>query len=450
MPAGQVNDDARRSVVPPAAARSLWMAAVWTGVGTALVGSVLAVVAVAVCWLPAAGQAGSAGSTLRAGVLTFLSATRAGITVDGLDAAFLPLGLTLLLGVLARRAGTALADAADELDETDPRRLTRAAVAQAVAFAASCAVLAVLSPLGTSSVPPIGAFLGGLVLFLITAGVAFVRQSPLRAVWAGRLPRWAAPAARVSVAVLAVYLAAGALLVAGSLVVHHTQVERLSNEVGGGWSGVPVLLLGLLAAPNAAIAGASYLAGPGFAIGHGTDVALGSAPRGTLPSFPVLGAIPHGTAGWPAWALAVVTLLVAGAYAAALARRADDPWRTLGRGTLGVVVLGMVFAWQGGGAIGSGRLHAVGASPWQFGLAAGVAAGSAGALVLALQTVGDALRDRQAADPEYVPLSDTGARMSGVVTTAVSGAASAVVSVVQRDRNGDTAQEADEDGKLAG
>ena len=440
---GPADDDARRSVVPPAAARSLWIAAVWTGVGTALVAAVIGIVAVAVCWLPAAGQAGSAGSAVRAGLITFLSATRGGVSVDGLDSAFLPLGLTLALAVLAWRAGSGLADAADALDERAPSRLAGAALLQAFAFAAACAVLAAASPLGSSSVPPIGAFLGGLVLFAVTGGTAFVRETPLRETVAAAVPGWLAPVGRVVVAVLAVYLAAGALLVAGSLVVHHVEVERLSHEVGGGWSGVPVLLLGLLAAPNAAIAGAAYLAGPGFAVGDGTHVALASTPRGTLPSFPVLAAIPHGTAGWMAWLLAVLTPLVAGAYAAAVARRTADPWATLGRGVLGVACAGLLLAWQGGGAIGSGRLHAVGASPWQLGLALGAGAGVAGALVLALQAVGDALRDRQAADPDYIPLSGTGARVSGVVTTAVSqassrasgamsGAASAVAAVVHR------------------
>jgi hypothetical protein len=51
------------------------------------------------------------------------------------------------------------------------------------------------------------------------------------------------------------------------------------------------------------------------------------------------------------------------------------------------VLFGGVLAWQGGGAIGSGRLRAFGASPWQFGLAAGaglavVAGASLGALAL--------------------------------------------------------------------
>ena len=466
MPAGP-DDDARRSVVPPAAARSLWLAAVWTGVGAALVGAVVAIVAVAVFWLPAAGEAGSAGSAVRAGLITFLSATRGGVTVGGLDSAFLPLGLTLALGVIAWRAGSGLADAADDLDERDPRRLVQAALVQALAFAVACAVLAALSPLGTSSAPPVGAFLGGFVLFVITGGVALVRGSSLRDAWSATTPDWFASAARVVVAVVAVYLAAGALLVAASLVAHHTEVERLSREVGGGWSGVPVLLLGLLAAPNAAIAGAAYLAGPGFAVGDGTTVALGSSPRGTLPSFPILAAIPHGPAGWFGWLLAVLTPLIAGAYAAALARRAVDPWTTLARGAGGAALVGVVLAWQGGGAIGSGRLHAVGASPWQFGLAVGVGAGLAGAVVLGLQSIGDVLRDRQADDPEYIPLAGTGARVSDKVSTVVTHAvstavstasakasdvASTVAAVVQREHPDEAGTDEDDDkgSKLAG
>ncbi|WP_375481021.1 DUF6350 family protein [uncultured Jatrophihabitans sp.] len=449
MPAGPSDDDTRRSVVPPAAARSLWVSAVWTGAGAALVAAVVAIVSVAICWLPAAGQAGSAGSAIRAGLITFLAATRGGITVDGVDSAFLPLGLTVALGVIAWRAGCGLADAADDLAEYDPVRLIRAGLLQAAAFAATCAVLAVVSSLGTSSVPPVGAFLGGFVLFAITGGAALLRYSPLREAWAETRPAWLLPATRVVVAVLAVYLAAGALLVVGSLIVHHAEVEQLSHQVGGGWSGIPVLLLGLLAAPNAAIAGAAYLAGPGFAVGDGTTVALGSTPRGTLPSFPVLGAVPHGPAGWIGWLLAVLTGLAAGAYASALARRCPDPWRTLGRASLGIAFAGVVLAWQGGGAIGSGRLHAVGASPWQFGLALGAVSGLAAAAVLGLQLVGDSLRTREAEDPDHIPLAAAGARVSDAVgnavthvsaraTDVVSGAASAVVAVVRRDSDPDS------------
>jgi hypothetical protein len=61
--------------------------------------------------------------------------------------------------------------------------------------------------------------------------------------------------------------------------------------------------------------------------------------------------------------------------------------RTAGVGVAIAAVLAMVLGWQGGGAIGSGRLSAFGTSPWRFGLATGAALGavagvSVGALAL--------------------------------------------------------------------
>ena len=59
----------------------------------------------------------------------------------------------------------------------------------------------------------------------------------------------------------ALYLAGGALLVAGSLVLHFHRVTEISRQVGGGLTGLPVLVIGLLCAPNAAVAGAAYADG---------------------------------------------------------------------------------------------------------------------------------------------------------------------------------------------
>ncbi len=73
-------------------ARPPWFVAATTGAATALLGMVAAVAVVAMSWLPVSGGAGSAGSAIRAGVLTFLAALHAGITVDGLPTAFVPLG----------------------------------------------------------------------------------------------------------------------------------------------------------------------------------------------------------------------------------------------------------------------------------------------------------------------------------------------------------------------
>jgi hypothetical protein len=70
----------------------------------------------------------------------------------------------------------------------------------------------------------------------------------------------------------------------------------------------------------------------------------------------------------------VAAPLVAG-WSAARVVRGGSRWllqlRDLGLGAALAAVVAFVLAWQGGGAVGSGRLHAVGASPSQFALALG-------------------------------------------------------------------------------
>ncbi|MBE7188289.1 DUF6350 family protein [Jatrophihabitans endophyticus] len=432
-----------RSVVPPAAGRSLWLSAVWTGAGAALVGAVVAIVAVAVLWLPAAGSAGSSGSALRAGLITFVASLHGGVTVDGLDAAFLPLGLLIAVGLVARRAGRGLADAAAAIDESDPARLAVAGGLQTAAFALTATVLAALSSLGTSAASVPGALIAGAVVFAATGGTALVRATSLSDLVAASVPPWLGPALRIAAAIAGVYLAAGAVLVAGSLVVHRHAVELLAGQVGSGWSGLPVLLLGVLAAPNAAVAGASYLAGPGFAVGSGTTVALRSHPTGRLPAFPVLGALPAGPAPWVTWVLAVLTPLVAGAVAARIAGRFADRWRVLGGGVAATAVAGFVLAWQGGGRIGSARLHAVGASPWQFGFAVAAASGVAGVLGLALASGARVVRARaDDVDPDT--------RIGSLVATISDTVEAAAHEIDQANRAAGADKHASKGNRLAG
>ncbi|MDT4987748.1 MAG: hypothetical protein QOI74_1842 [Micromonosporaceae bacterium] len=433
MPAVRVDPATRRGIVPLAAGRSLRFAAAWTGAGTALVSAVVAIAVVAVCWLPAAGASGSATSAIKAGVLTFLAALHGGVTVDGLSAAFVPLGMTVLVGAIAWRAGAGLADVAADLGEQRSGPLVQAIGLQAGAFAAVCGLGAGLVTLGTSSVSVLAAVAAGLVLFACTGGAAFVRSSPLADEVGDRAPQWLGPALRAAAAGITVYLGAGALLVAGAVVVHREQVEELSRQVGGGWSGVPVLLLGILAAPNAVIAAASYLAGPGFALGSGSGVSFGSTVHGTMPAFPVLGAVPSGPATTPVWLLMAVTPVVAG-LCVARAWRVAPSWslrlRTAGASVGLAVVLGGVLAWQGGGAIGSGRLRAFGASPWQFGLAIGGGLAAVGGTSMAALAGLAWWRGR-------------GGGSSGGLRSTLA----AVASAVSRD---ETVPDADQDDKLAG
>ncbi|GAB2486008.1 cell division protein PerM [Jatrophihabitans fulvus] len=404
-----VRPTARRARPP----RPLALSAAWTGVVSALVACVVAVGTVAVVWLPASGGSGSGDSAVRAGVLTFLAGLHGGVTVDGVPTAFVPLGITLLIVLVAWRAGASVVATAAELGETRTATLAQAVLAQSGAFAVTAAVLAGLGTLGTSSASVPGALVAGFVLCALAAGGAVARHAGLAA---DLVPARAVRVVRGAVAVLALHLGAGALLVAGAVVVHHDRVSTLTSEVGGGFSSVPVLLLGILAAPNAVVAASGYLSGAGFAVGAGSHVGLTSHTTGTVPAFPLLGALPEGSgATWPVWALAVVTPLAGGVVLAVLARRGAssvEAWRTVGGALVLVAAAATVFAWQAGGAVGSGRLHAVGVSPWRYGLLLAAAIGVVASAVLGLAAAvqGAVGRERD----ERPGLRETFAALSGV------------------------------------
>jgi hypothetical protein len=367
MPVEPSGEPGRRSLVPRQAGRSLWLAAAWTGAGAAVACATVALVLVAICWLPVSGAGGRSHSAIHAGLLTFLAGLHGGVTVDGSFAMFLPLGMMIAVGLTAWRAGSGLADAAGVLGEQDPLRLALAAAAQAGTFMCVCLFAVPFATLGTSSAPFLGVGTAALLLFLATGGVSFARSSPLRDWLAARLPERSGSWARAAAAAVTVYLGAGAVLMAGSLVVHHDRVEELSGQVGTGWGGIPVLLLGVLAAPNAAIAAAAYLAGPGFTVGAGTTASVASTAHGTLPAFPILGAVPSGHGPTTVvWLLVIATPLAAGFTSARRAAR-QESWAERLRDAGATAVLAglvmLVLAWQGGGAVGDGRLRVVGASP---------------------------------------------------------------------------------------
>ena len=391
-------------------ARSLWFAAVWTGVGAAVVCATAAIVAVAILWLPVSGSSGRTHSAIRAGLLTFLAAVHGGITVDQSAGTFLPLGLMIVVALAAWRAGAGLADAANEIDESDPLRLALAGGLQAASFAVACLVTVPFAALGTSSAPFLGVGAAALLLCGLVGGLSFARASELRGWLTARIPPYLFGASRAAATVVLVYLLAGTLLVAGSLALHATRVETLSRAVGGGWSGVPILLLGMLAAPNAAIAGASYLAGPGFTIGTGTSVTPFATVHGTVPAFPPLGALPGGSgAGAAVWSLVALTPVAAGALLARLAWR-EDGWgarlRLLGLAVVGCAIAMLVLGWQAGGSVGGGRLATIGPSPWQLAFAVSGAAAAAALVALgaaaAVQSLAHRDDPRSAANPASV------------------------------------------------
>jgi uncharacterized protein DUF6350 len=383
----------------------------------AVAGVCAAVVVSVFCWLPDAGVSGKPASAIRAGLLSFLAAHHGGITVDGVAANFLPLGLFLGVVAFCWRAGTAIAQSFDDGDDEPVERVAAALILSALTYAAVCGLLVPLARLGTSHVPEVTTIIAAFLVFGLSAGASLALRTDLLRRPTSRLPAVVVTAARGAGAAGAVYLGAGALLSAGSLILHAHRVLQLSREVGGGFSGLPVLVISLLCAPNAAIAGGAYLAGPGFAVGSGTTVNAFSTSHGVLPALPILGAVPGGNGANPVVLSLLGLVAVAAAVCSARCVRRVGPvgfWRQAGGALLAGAICGPllgVICWLGGGAAGSARLRVVGASPWQVGIAVAVIVGGLGLLSVAVLSAWD-LVVRSIGSHDDDPVAATGRELA--------------------------------------
>ena len=360
------------------------LSALWTGAAAAVVGAALGVGVCVVSWLPSAGVSGHPLSAARVGIFAFLAGLHGGTHVNGASVALTPLGITVVVGGLAWRASSALGEAAVRLRRTSAGTLVIAWLTQTAGFSTACVILTGIGRLGTTSASPAPAAIAGGALFGVVAGLGLCRHGELRTAVA-RMSPVLRDGLRAALGAATAYVGLGALLVAASLVVHADVVTHLSRLVGGGLAGEPIALLGVFTAPNAAIAGAAYLAGPGFTLGAGTHVSAFQTSHGVLPAFPLLGAVPSG-AGQHGIVLAAMvgTAVLAGAVVAracavgSLAAASRRLAVAIAATALTLAALG----WLAGGGIGAGRLHVVGPSPWRLGLAVALEVGVVAVVLL--------------------------------------------------------------------
>ncbi|SDH86523.1 DUF6350 family protein [Nonomuraea jiangxiensis] len=410
LPGGSSDDDESRRPLPVS---GMLAAALTLGVGLAALTTLTLV-----GWIAA--PRGTLGTGLpgvfRTAAQLWLAAHHAGFAIPGGRVGLLPLGLTILPAVLLYRAGRWMARDADlrlrlpaRLPKNSPKEQAQARrraqlilVGQAgVSLAAPYAMLAGLIAIVASNEitqPFIGeALLSHFVLAFLAGALATARTiGPWRAML--RLLPERVRALTVGTAVAtAVLLVAGLVLVLIAVVLNFGQVKELSEVLAPGFvGGVLLLLLQLLYLLNAVIWAFSYIAGPGFAVGADTLVAPTGVQLGTVPSLPLLGALPE-SGPVPVWMMAVIAVpFAAGAVAGVMvARISPSPsyeaaplW-----GFLTGVAAGLaagVLAALSGGPIGGGRLAAVGPSPWEValsvalevGVAAGISAGVTNLLLL--------------------------------------------------------------------
>ncbi|ALC27962.1 DUF6350 family protein [Streptomyces sp. CFMR 7] len=184
----------------------------------------------------------------------------------------------------------------------------------------------------------------------------------------------------------AALLGGGALVVAVALGRNAAAAQESFLVLSGDWSGrTAVLLLAVALVPNAALWGAAYGLGPGFALGTGaTATPLGLSGTPAVPDFPLLAAVPEPGAATPLnWAACAVPVVAALAVAWCVLRRAapaDGPraraWSpretalTTGLAALGCGALMALLTAAAGGPLGTGALGAFGPVGWLAGPAA--------------------------------------------------------------------------------
>lgn len=353
----------RPSPRPPSRSRTRagLSAAVWA----ALVG--LAVVAVPVLLAALADDRGASGVTdaLRVAGQVWVVGHGAGLTVGGTGIGLTPLGLLALPLLLLVRAGSTLGRVYGAPSLKDAAVLTGSVAAP---YAVLATLVAGLSVTASSRPVPGEVLVVSLLLAVIGAGAGVLRGSRLRAALRARVEGPLGRVLRSAGAAVLVLLGAGALLVALSLLLHLGRIGELSRAGDpGALGGLALLLLSASLAPNAVVCAASWLAGPGFAVGTGTAVSPFEHALGPVPSLPLLAALPSGAPpGWAVLALAVPVL--AGVLAGALLRRGTVV--PAGRSLLEAAAVGpctglvmAVLALLAGGSAGSGRLADVGPAP---------------------------------------------------------------------------------------
>ena len=321
--------------------------------------------------------------------------TAASLGVAGAEAPFTitiaALGFAMLTVLLGVRAGR-------RVSETG--YLVLGPVVSLATFAAASALVTVsaLHPFARPSLVQ-GTVLPTLV-FALGLGIGLLAESRQNSntPW-GRMPRAASSlppevtatifaSLRAGVGAAALIMTAASVVSAAALLISYGRVialyEALQTQVIGG----VVVTLGQLAfVPNVVIWTASWLIGPGFAIGSGSTVGPLGSSLGPIPTVPLFGALPSGELafGFIGLLVPVVAGFLAGTTLAPRVHGVLRGWYLLAAGLATGVVGGMIMgllAWASSGAAGPGRLAVVGPYPLAVGAVAALEIGIAASIGL--------------------------------------------------------------------
>ena len=323
--------------------------------------------------------------------LHFAASKVAGLEIPAWNFALAPLGLVLIVAVLARRTAHRVA----QTSELWPAWTGAIIAYWAVAFAlAPLAASASAAPVSAQAVflPPLvyGAclILASLVYHGPRTAVPLAQAREKRAIrnWlSGFSSRgWfvssiSAPVLRAGTAVVAALLGVSAVVISVLLVFNWITVISLFEALRVTILGGLTLTIGQIAVmPNLVVFGAAWLTGTGFSIGTGSHVSPLGTELGPVPTVPVFAAIPTGDLTFGLAAICVPVLI---AFIATLAikKHAEavrfnfaSPLAAalsvgIGVGVVAGIELGILGA-LASGSIGPDRLGFFGVNPWMLAL----------------------------------------------------------------------------------
>jgi hypothetical protein len=335
------------------------------------------VVAVAlVAWLAESRSGGPAYDAVRVAFNGWLLAHGAWLRTDAGPFGLAPLALTILAFRQLMRAGTNTARATGAADVGSGVGVV---LVISLSYGMIGAIVAYLAGTPAVSVSMPIAFLAAALVAAAASAVGVLRVNGIGTQIGARLPAPVARALPVGAIAACAVLGSGALLAGVSLAFAADDATKFFTAFAPGVvGGTALCALSILYTPTAAVWGASYVVGPGFAIGSGTSVSAIDVSLGPMPAFPLLAGLPTERASDLVSLLLAVPIaagLLAG-VAAARRRIPGEPWGpTLLSAVLAGPVAGALLglaAYAAGGPLGGGRLATVGPSPWRVALVATV------------------------------------------------------------------------------
>ncbi|WP_326563028.1 cell division protein PerM [Micromonospora sp. NBC_01796] len=344
-------------------------------------------------------DAGAVGGAARVGMAGWLLGHGVPLETDAGTLHLPPLGLAVLAAWRVARAGVHTSRAIGARQHGTPRQAFSVAGAVGVAYGLLGVVAALIVNAGGQQVSPVRA---GLTLTCFGALAALAGALPITGTLgalARRTPSVLRDGLRTGFVAALLLLGAGAgaagLAVATGGGAASDMLAAYRTGVVG-QAGITVVSVAY--APNASVWAASYLLGPGFAIGTDTSVSTTEVTVGALPAVPLLAGLPSGPIGGLRAALLAVPAIAGMAAGWLLTRRslrraglppspAPMP-RMSGRGrpavrwapllaaaAIGGPVAGALLglaAWASGGSLGGGRMAEVGPVSWQVSVIATV------------------------------------------------------------------------------